>query len=136
MGAPKIVAVPRLQRSQQRQDLVREVGLAHGQRLLEGSRLAQQHRQVVPEVGDRLARSRPARVSGDAAARGPDLDVIVEGTQPEPLAGVLDRHRIAAPLEADQGAVVAGFDRMPGAGQEGMAGQRSQQRSLLSRAII
>jgi hypothetical protein len=83
-------------------DLLREVGLAHGQRLAEGARLAEQHGQVVPEVGDRLARPRSTGVAGDASGRRPDLDVVGEGAEPESLAGVLTTDRSDGPESLSQ----------------------------------
>src|SRR5262249_28828041 len=112
-----------------------EVSLADRDGLAESARLAEQDWQIVPEIGARLARSRPPVVASHAGALAPDLDVLGKGAQPEPLAGVFSRHRVAPAFKSHKGAIAAGLDRMPGAGQEGALRQGRQQRPLRAEAL-
>ena len=68
MGAPTVIAMSCLERVEQALDFGREVSLANWDRLTKGAGFAEQHRQVVTEVGDRLSRSRLSFVTSDLNA--------------------------------------------------------------------
>ena len=134
MRTPAIGAVALLEGGEQLLRLLGKSRLAHRDSVGEGARLALQHRQVVPEVADRLTGAVGAQVAGDTRRGRPDLDVLGEGAHPESLTGVTQRHRVR-PLPKGHQRLLGGPHRVPGAGQEWPLRKRLQQPALLGETL-
>ena len=126
MGRAAVIRVRRLEGVEDGLGFGREGRLADRDGVGEGTGLADEDRQVMPEVGGERSLGRRPRVTRDDRRGCPQLDRRGVRPQPEGGAGLADRHRVAAAVEGDEG-LARCPDRMAGARQTELMGQGGRQ---------
>ncbi len=134
MGPTPVERVLGFERLEQGLGLGREGRLADGDRVGEGTGLADERRQVMPEVGGERALGDRPRVARDDRRPRPQLDPGGVRPQPQGGAGLADRDRVAAAVEGDE-SLRRGAHRVAGAGQERTDRERGEQRPLGGEAL-